>query len=72
MIDWFELLAVRDSQESCSVPQLESTNSSAFNLLYGPALISIHDYWKNHSSQLTPLVFLDSASKGEAWPLADS
>ena len=24
-------------------------NSSAFSLLYGPTLISVHGYWKNHS-----------------------
>ena len=27
-------------------PQFKSINSLAFSLLYGPALISIHDYWK--------------------------
>ena len=37
----------RDSQESF-LPQFESTNSLALSLLYGPTLISIHDYWKNH------------------------
>ena len=25
-----------------------TTNSLVFSLLYGPALTSIHDYWKNH------------------------
>ena len=30
-------------------------NSSAFNLLYSPALTSIHDYWKNHSFDYTDL-----------------
>ena len=42
-IDWFDLLAV---QESSPTLQLKSINSSAFSLLYGPALTSIHDYWK--------------------------
>ena len=42
-------LLSRDSQESSPAPQFESTNSSALNLLYGPALSSIHGYWKNHS-----------------------
>ena len=32
-----------------SLSQFECVTSSAFSLLYGPALISIHDYWKNHS-----------------------
>ena len=28
---------------------IESINSLVFSLLYGPALTSIHDYWKNRS-----------------------
>ena len=39
----------RDSQESSPTPQFKSINSSTLSLLYGPTLISIHDYWKNHS-----------------------
>ena len=39
----------RDSQESSPTPQLKSINSLALSFLYGPALTSIHDYWKNHS-----------------------
>ena len=37
------------SQEASPALQFESINSSALSLLYGPTLISIHDYWKNHS-----------------------
>ena len=48
-IDWFDLFAVQGTQESCPALQLGSINSSALNLLYGPALTPIHDYWKNHS-----------------------
>ena len=49
-IDWFDLLCcLRDSQESSPAPQFESINSLALSLLYGPDLISVHDYWKNHS-----------------------
>ena len=48
-IDWFDLLAVQGTQASSPTLQLKSINSSAFSLLYGPTLISIHDYWKNHS-----------------------
>ena len=36
-------------QESSPAPQFESINSLALSLLYGPSLISVHDYWKNHS-----------------------
>ena len=39
----------RDSQESSPTPQFKSINSSVLSFLYGPTLISIHDYWKNHS-----------------------
>ena len=48
-IDWFDLLAVQGTQESSPAPQFESINSSALSLFYGPALTSIHDYYKNHS-----------------------
>ena len=30
-------------------PQFENISSSVLSLLYGPILISIHNYWKNHS-----------------------
>ena len=39
----------RDSQELSPAPQLESINSLALYLLYGPAFMSIHDNWKDHS-----------------------
>ena len=44
-IDWFDLFAVQGTPAT----QFEIISSSAFNLLYGPALISVHDYWNNHS-----------------------
>ena len=43
----------RDSQESSPAPQFKSINSSVLSLLYGLALTSIHDYWKNHSFDCT-------------------
>ena len=43
----------RNSQESSPTSQFKSINSSAFSLLYGPTLTSIHDYWKNHSFDYT-------------------
>ena len=45
----------RSSQDSSSAPQFKSITSWAFSLLYGPSLISIHDYWKNHSFDYTNL-----------------
>ena len=48
-IDWFDLLAVQESQEFSPTPQFKSINSSAFSFLYGPTLTSIPDYWKNNN-----------------------
>ena len=45
-IDWFDLLAVWGSSPT---PQFKSINSSVLSFLYGPALTSIHDSWKNHN-----------------------
>ena len=52
--DWFPLtglisLESKGLSKIFSKPQFESINSLVFSLLYGPALTSIHDYWKNHS-----------------------
>ena len=48
-MDWLDLLAVRDSQDSSPTPKFKSINSSALSFLFSPTLTSIHDYWKNHS-----------------------
>ena len=42
-------LAVQGTLKSSPAQQFESINSSALSLLYGPTLISVHDYWKKHS-----------------------
>ena len=56
ILGWFHLglicltfFSPKDFQESSPVWQFESINSLAFSLLYGPTLMSIHNYWKNHS-----------------------
>ena len=51
----------RDSQGSLT-PQFESINSLVFSLLYGPTLMSIHDYWKNHSFDYTDLCWQSNIS----------
>ena len=40
---------------SPAAPQFKTTNSLAHSFLYGPTLISVHDYWKNHSFDYTDL-----------------
>ena len=47
----------RDSQESTPTPQLKSINSLALSRLCGPALTSIHDYWKKNTA-LTRWTFI--------------
>ena len=37
---------------SCLV-ETQSINSLMLNLVYGPPLTSVHDYWKNHSFNYT-------------------
>ena len=67
--DWFPLgfmvwspCCPEDSQESSPAPQIESINSSALSLLYGPTLISVHDYWKNHSFDYMDLCWQSDVS----------
>ena len=61
------LCSPRDSQESSPTPQFKSINSSALSFLYSPSilycpLISIHDHWKNHSSDETDLCWQSNVS----------
>ena len=46
---WFPLELNGLIQESSPTPQFKSINSSVLNFLYGPTLISMHDYWETHS-----------------------
>ena len=43
-IDCFEFLAIQWTLESPSTPHFKIINSLVLSLLYGPTLISIHDY----------------------------
>ena len=40
---------LRDSQESSSASQFGGITFSALDLLYGPALTSVHNNWENHN-----------------------
>ena len=56
-------LPSRDSQESSPAPQFKSIIISlALIPLYGPALTSIHDYWKNHSFDYMDLCWQSDVS----------
>ena len=54
--DWFDLLTVQGtSQESSPAPQFKGINSLALSIFDCPALTSVHDYWKNHSTDYMDL-----------------
>ena len=42
-MDWLDLLAVQDTQESSPTPQFKSITSSVLSFLYSLTLTSIHD-----------------------------
>ena len=52
----------RYSQESSPTPKFKSINSLVLSFLYGSTLTSIHDYWKNHSFDLTDLCWQSNVS----------
>ena len=54
-IDWFDLLVIQGTLKSSPTPQFKSISSLVLSLLYGPTLISVHDYWRNHSFDYTDL-----------------
>ena len=62
--DWFDLLAVQGILKSLLQYHLmfESINSSVLSFLYGPALTSIHNYWKNHGFDYTKLCWQNYVS----------
>ena len=67
-MDWLDLLAVQGTlkgllqHHSSPTSQFKSINSSVLSFLYSPTLISIHDYWKNHSFDLTDLCWQNNIS----------
>ena len=58
----FDLLAVQGTLKSSPASLFESTSSSEVSILYGPALTSIHDYWKNDSFDYMDLCWQSNVS----------
>ena len=49
-IDWFDIFAVQGTLKSLlQHHSLKASILQWFNLLYGPTLTSVHDYWENCS-----------------------
>ena len=64
-MDWLDFLAAQGTFKS--ILQHHSSkasiiNSSVLSFLYGPALTSIHDYWKNHSFDYIDLCWQSDVS----------
>ena len=55
-------LLSREFQESSPAPQFEGISSSAFCLLYGPALTTVWDHWEDHSLDYTDLCWQSDVS----------
>ena len=53
---WLDLLTVQEILRVFSALQFKSINSLALSFLYGPALTSIHDYWKKIALTRRPFV----------------
>ena len=53
-MDWLDLLAVQGTLKGL-LQHHSSKASLVLNLLYGPTLTSVHDYWKNYSFDYTDL-----------------
>ena len=70
-MDWLDLLAVRESQESSPKSQFKSINSSGLSLLHSPTLRSIHDHWREllliMSVKNTGICVIPF-SRGSFWP----
>ena len=59
-MDWLDLLAVQGTLKS--LLNIIVQKFSAFSFLHSPILISIHDYWKNHSLDQTDLCWQSNVS----------
>ena len=67
--DWFPLwltvlisLMSKGLSRFFSNTKFKSINSSVLSLLYGPILIPIGDYWKNHNFDYTEICWLNNVS----------
>ena len=52
-INWFDLFVVQGTLRVFSNNTVQKIDSSVLSFLYGPPVISTHDYWKNHSFDYT-------------------
>ena len=65
----FQPSTVSDFQESTPVPQFNGINSLVLCLLYGPALTTICDSWKDHSFNYTDICWQSDTFVGKVMSL---
>ena len=56
-VDWFALLVQGTLKSLLQHHSSEASVIHHLNLLYGPILTSVHDYWKNHSFDYADLCY---------------
>ena len=61
-MDWLDLLAVQGTLKSLLQHHSSKVSIFLLSLLYGPALTSIDDYWKNHSFDYMDLCWQSDVS----------
>ena len=61
-MDWLDLLAVQGTLKSFLQHHSSKTCSLALSFVYSPTLTSIHNYWKNHSFDLTDFCWQSKVS----------
>ena len=54
-INWFDLLAVQETINSLLHTTVQKHQFFSTQPSFGPTLTSVHEYWKNHSSDYTDL-----------------
>ena len=61
-MDWLDLLAVQGTLESLLQHYSSKASILQHSAFYSPTLISIHDYWKNHSFDYADLCWQSDVS----------
>ena len=62
-INWFDLFVVQGTLKSLlQHHNLKASSFPVLSLLYGPTLISVHDYWKNHGFDYMDLCWQSDVS----------
>ena len=70
-IDWFDLFAIQGTLKSLLQQHSSKASILVLSHLYGPTLISVHDYWKNHSFDYMDLCRQSDYLCSKQWKLLE-